>query len=61
MIIKEGSVTQPQGTPGRNYDISPDGQRFLLVKPSAERDSAPSALMVVQNWGEELKRLVSRK
>ena len=61
MIIKEGYVTQPQGNPGRNYDISPDGQRFLLVKPSAERDTAPPALMVVQNWGEELKRLVPRK
>jgi hypothetical protein len=37
-----------------NYDVHPDGQRFLMVKdePSAGR------LNVVLNWFEELKRLV---
>ncbi len=37
-----------------NYDISPDGQRFLMVKD----DSASGRLNVVLNWTEELKRLV---
>ena len=38
-----------------NYDISPDGQRFLMIK--GEEDQ-PAQINVVQNWFEELKRLV---
>jgi len=41
---------------GRTYDISPDGERFLMIKESG---SAPSTeFILVQNWFEELKRLV---
>lgn len=51
---------------GRSYDVSPDGQRFLMLKEDggaggqggAEATSAPPGLILVQNWGEELKRLV---
>src|SRR5262249_14897474 len=44
---------------GRTYDISPDGRRFLVIK----RDTPPNQaaqpnLVVVQNWFEELKKLV---
>jgi len=41
----------------RNYDVSSDGQRFLMVKESKEQ-LATNQLIVVQNWFEELKRLV---
>ena len=41
---------------GRTYDISPDGERFLMIKESAGGDS--TELILVQNWFEELKRLV---
>ena len=44
------------GTFGRNYDIAPDGERFLMVKENAGGDSAE--FVVVLNWFEELKRLV---
>ena len=37
--IKEGYVTVPGGNPGRTYDISPDDQRFLLIK--AEQGATP--------------------
>ena len=40
---------------GRSYDVSPDGQRFLMIKESV---SDVSNLIVVLNWQEELKRLV---
>ncbi|MDA2924960.1 winged helix-turn-helix domain-containing protein, partial [Acidobacteria bacterium AH-259-L09] len=48
------------------YDISPDGQRFLMIKWQTEggrkhsiTDGTPTRLIiVVQNWFEELKRLV---
>lgn len=44
------------------YDVSPDGRRFLMIKqrdPQAE--TTPTSLIVVQNWTEELKRLVPTK
>ncbi len=40
-----------------NYDISPDGQRFLMIK-AAEEEEGPGQINVVLNWFEELKRLV---
>ncbi len=40
----------------RNYDVSPDGQRFLMIKESEEQPAARQ-LIVVLNWFEELKRL----
>ena len=48
---------------GRTYDVSPDGKRFLTIKPSGgpEQTAASTSLIVVQNWFEELKRLVPRK
>jgi eukaryotic-like serine/threonine-protein kinase len=48
------------GPQGRTYDVSADGQRFLMFKlTSATGDPAPSAQMIlVQNWFEELKRRV---
>ncbi|MDA2924229.1 protein kinase [Acidobacteria bacterium AH-259-L09] len=40
-----------------NYDITPDGRRFLMIKVG-EQESAPTQINVVFNWFEELKRLV---
>jgi DNA-binding SARP family transcriptional activator/Tol biopolymer transport system component len=34
---------------GREYDVSPDDKRFLMIRP------APDNLIVVKNWFEELK------
>ena len=44
----------------RTYDVSPDGQRFLMVKQLASQAAAPQ-IIVVQNWFEELRRLVPAK
>ena len=41
------------------YDVSTDGKRFLMVKQPANQ-AAPQ-IVVVQNWTEELKRLVPTK
>jgi hypothetical protein len=41
---------------GRNYDVTADGERFLMSMPS-ENGTAPQ-LHVVVNWFEEIKRLV---
>ena len=42
---------------GRQYDVSVDGRRFLMLKESDSQKDVPN-LIVVQNWFEELKRLV---
>jgi serine/threonine-protein kinase len=39
-----------------NYDVAPDGQRFLV--PRNQIDSAPRQLEIVLNWIEELKQKV---
>jgi hypothetical protein len=45
--------------PGRPYDLARDG-RFLMIKENA-RDLRSASIIVVQNWFEELKRLVPAK
>ena len=42
---------------GVTYDISPDGRRFLVLKPAADEEAVSAHLVVVQNWTDELKRL----
>jgi serine/threonine-protein kinase len=44
---------------GRTYDVSPDGQRFLMIKPSPESAAIRPRIVVVDNWTEELKRRVA--
>ena len=54
--------TGPYVAPGdsRTYDVTRDGQRFLMIKDATPGNDAPTPrqLVVVQNWGAELKRLV---
>ena len=49
-FLPDGDVT------GRQYDLAPDGQRFLMVR--ADEGSGLRQLNIVLNWFEELKRLV---
>ena len=59
---------------GRSYDVSPDGRRFLMIKPGGSGLAGPGVgsfggrtrrteqgIVVVQHWDEELKRLVPKK
>ncbi len=39
-----------------NYDVSPDGERFVLIK--RREAGASQRVVVVLNWFEELRRLV---
>jgi len=55
----EGRYGAAAGQSGRTYDVAPDGKRFLMIKAvGADQAAAPMSLVVVQNWLEELKRLV---
>jgi serine/threonine protein kinase/Tol biopolymer transport system component len=41
------------------YDVSADGQRFLMLKPVEQtQDAAPTQINIVLNWFEELKQKV---
>src|SRR5579863_2520928 len=49
---------QPTPVTTPNFDVSPDGQRFLMLKPSGSAEAAPTQINVVLNWFEELKQKV---
>ena len=44
---------------GRTWDLSPDGQRFLMISDTRQPGelSSQTDVMIVQNCFEELKRL----
>ena len=61
MKILEGRYFRGAGgNVTRQYDVSPDGQRFLMIKEGggADQTAAPPQIIIVQHWTEELKRLV---
>jgi serine/threonine-protein kinase len=45
---------------GGLYDVTPDDQRFLMVRRHERTDESKPRLIVVQNWFEELERRVPR-
>ena len=52
----QGYFTRPGG---RTYDVSPDGERFLLIKTGTTDDTgARNDIILVENWHQELERLV---
>ena len=57
-ILFEGPYT-PAPPEQPNYSASPDGPRFLMLKPAEEQ--APTQINVVLNWFEELKKKVPGK
>jgi Tol biopolymer transport system component len=48
------------GTTEANYDVTGDGQRFLMVK-DLDQDAVSTRIVVVLNFAEELKRLTARE
>jgi serine/threonine-protein kinase len=49
---------EPTLVTNANYDISPDGRRFLMLKATAAREEALTQVNVVLNWFDELRRRV---
>jgi serine/threonine-protein kinase len=50
-----------QGGEIRGWDISPDGERFLMVKLEERKPQPLTEMVLVQNWIEEVRRLVPTK
>jgi serine/threonine-protein kinase len=60
-LLFEAKTNEYDSTaPERGWDISPDGQRFLLAKPVTVADPPVTTLQVVLDWVEELRRRVPR-
>ena len=59
-VLSEGPFLPGTSGFGNNYDLAPDGQRFLMIKEEGgTASSAPAEeITVVLNWFEELRRLV---
>ena len=55
--IEDQPIAVSSRPPRNRGDIHPDGQRFLIAK-NEQAGETPTDLILVQNWFEELKRLV---
>jgi serine/threonine-protein kinase len=61
LIAGGAYLTQTAFHRGRTYDVSADGTRFLRIKVnegSRDTSGAPRHFVIVQNWFEEVKRVV---
>ncbi len=57
VVLVKAAYTTP--APWRAFDVSRDGQRFLVMKPSgATRDAAPASFVIIQGWFQELAALM---
>jgi serine/threonine-protein kinase len=56
-MLFEGPYTASPGGIFKPFDVTPDG-RFIMIKSTTVDASAIATVVVVQNWVEELKRLV---
>ena len=57
VLLFHGSYRRGAPT-GPDYDVAPDGSRFLMVR-MGDNELTPRRVNVVVNWVEELERLVS--
>ena len=46
---------------GHYYDVARDGQRFLMLKDRESTGASVLPIILIENWQEELKRLVPTK
>ena len=47
----------PPGATSSNYDVTADGQRFLMIKDEAPDTAVSKQIIVVLGWADEVKRL----
>ena len=57
LLFDGSSYQQTPLPPLQNYDLSPDGDRFVMIRSGGDATEL-SQIVIVQNWFEELKRLV---
>jgi Tol biopolymer transport system component/tRNA A-37 threonylcarbamoyl transferase component Bud32 len=52
-LFRDGDLRSAAARP--RYDVSPDGERFLLIESASEEDEAQLGFVVIQNWYEEFR------
>lgn len=57
-MLFEGEKYYQTPNPRADFDVSPDGQRFLMLKEPEQPQGGLNQINVVLNWFEELKRRV---
>ena len=59
-LLFEGPYDLKIGSGASNYDVTPDGQGFVMIRTeqSTTESSGTTQITLVLNWFEELKRLV---
>ncbi len=59
-LLFEGPYDLQDGPGATNYDVTPDGQWFVMIRTpeSTAGGSGTTQINLVLNWFEELKRLV---
>jgi hypothetical protein len=60
-VLFEGQYWTPGPQSLAQYDVSPDGQRFLMIQGVGEGEGGPSQIQVVLNWHQELLQRVPVK
>jgi hypothetical protein len=55
-LLFRGEYDIGRGGTTSQYDVSPDGKKFVMIQN--ELELYPTEFQVVQNWFQELKRLV---
>jgi hypothetical protein len=56
MLFEGDYVGSPFPATGVTYDVTPDGQRFLMIREAPTEQA--TQINVVVNWFEELKRRI---
>ena len=55
-LFEHPSLSQGVGAMPKRYDVTSDGQRFVVIESTEEdRDDPPASVHVVQNWFAEFK------
>jgi hypothetical protein len=47
----------PPGATSSNYDVTADGERFIMIKDDAPDTAASKQIVVVLAWANEVNRL----
>ena len=50
----------PPGATSSNYDVTPDGQRFLMIKDDDQDRAVSKQIVVVLGWADELRRMAAK-
>jgi Tol biopolymer transport system component len=57
-LLFSGPYVQRSGSVSRGYDVARDGRFLMILQGEENRAVAPASIVVVQNFGEELKQRV---